>query len=71
MSFMAGYPCAATGALRRSDCYMLPVNGLSSLFLTERFAMPTLDENDVRDLQRKADRFLEHTMTLLQQSGWG
>jgi predicted nucleotidyltransferase len=23
---------------------MLPVNGLSSLFLTERFAMPTLDE---------------------------
>jgi hypothetical protein len=31
--------------------------------------MPTLDENDVRDLQRKAEQFLEHTVTLLQQSG--
>jgi uncharacterized protein (UPF0332 family) len=33
--------------------------------------MPTLDENDGRDLQRKADRFLEHTVALLQQSGCG
>jgi uncharacterized protein (UPF0332 family) len=31
--------------------------------------MPTLDENDVRDLQRKAEQFLEHTVTLLQHSG--
>ncbi len=33
--------------------------------------MPTLDENDVRDLQRKADQFLDHTVTFLQQSGCG
>lgn len=31
--------------------------------------MPTLDDDDVRDLQRKANRFLEQTVTFLQQSG--
>lgn len=39
--------------------------------LSDYETMPTLDENDVRDLQHKTDRFLDHTIALLQQRSCG